>query len=203
MAFKGNRDEYERIELNLPGGSKFNQTGKIGAIEAQFNNETGNIAFRADFPNPDGLLRHGQTGTVVIHHVLKDAVVIPQRAKFEILAKQYVFVVSDEKGEDTKDKDADKEKDGAKDKEKSKAKNEEQDKDEETADGSHERQGVVRQREIVIGHELDDIYVIEKGLKASDQVMLEGIRQVRDGDKVEYQYITPEKALEHLKFHAE
>ena len=48
-------------------GNKFPQPGKIGAIEAKFNNETGNIAFRADFPNPDGLLRHGQTGTVLIH----------------------------------------------------------------------------------------------------------------------------------------
>ena len=47
----------------------FPQSGKIGAIEAEFNNETGNIAFRADFPNPDGLLRHGQTGTMLIHRV--------------------------------------------------------------------------------------------------------------------------------------
>ncbi len=46
--------------------------GKIGAIEAQFNNETGNIPFRADFPNPDRLLRHGQTGTVLIHRTLQE-----------------------------------------------------------------------------------------------------------------------------------
>ena len=58
--------EDPKIELVLANGNKFQQTGKIGAIEAQFNNETGNIPFRADFPNPDGLLRHGQTGTVLI-----------------------------------------------------------------------------------------------------------------------------------------
>ena len=69
------------------------EPGKIGAIEAKFNNETGNIPFRADFPNPDGLLRHGQTGTVLIHRTLKNAIVIPQRATFEILDKRYVFVV--------------------------------------------------------------------------------------------------------------
>ena len=72
-----------QIELVLANGNKFPQPGKIGAIEADFNNETGNIAFRADFPNPDGLLRHGQTGTVLIHRLVKNAIVIPQRATFE------------------------------------------------------------------------------------------------------------------------
>ena len=36
----------------------------------------GNIPFRADFPNPDRLLRHGQTGNVLIHRTLKNALVI-------------------------------------------------------------------------------------------------------------------------------
>ncbi len=93
MADLGKNKEIGQIELVLANGNKFQQIGKIGAIEAQFNNETGNIPFRADFPNPDGLLRHGQTGTVLIHRVLKDAIVIPQRATFEILDKRYVYVV--------------------------------------------------------------------------------------------------------------
>ena len=92
MASPGDKED-RKIELVLANGSKFPQTGKIGAIEANFNNETGNIPFRADFPNPDGLLRHGQTGNVLIHRVLKDAIVIPQRATFEILDKRYVYVV--------------------------------------------------------------------------------------------------------------
>ena len=89
-----NQDKEDRqIELMLANGSKFQQIGKIGAIEAKFNNETGNIPFRADFPNPDRLLRHGQTGTVLIRRTLKNAIVIPQRATFEILDKRYVYVV--------------------------------------------------------------------------------------------------------------
>ncbi len=93
MAGLGQQKEDQQIELVLADGNKFNQIGKIGAIEAKFNNETGNIPFRADFPNPDRLLRHGQTGTVLIRRVLKDAIVIPQRATFEILDKRYVYVV--------------------------------------------------------------------------------------------------------------
>jgi membrane fusion protein (multidrug efflux system) len=143
----GQDKEEPRIELVLANGSKFPKTGKIGAIEAQFNNETGSIPFRADFENPDDLLRHGQRGKVLIHRTLHNAIVIPQRATFEILDKRYVYVV---------DKD-----------------------------------GVVHRREIVIQNDLDDIFVIKKGLDVNDRIVLEGVRQVRDGEKVEYEFRKP------------
>ena len=85
--------EDPKIELVLANGNAFQHVGKIGAIGAEFNSSSGNIAFRADFPNPERLLRHGQTGTVLIHQVLNDVVAIPQRATFEILDKRYVYVV--------------------------------------------------------------------------------------------------------------
>ncbi|WP_339748707.1 efflux RND transporter periplasmic adaptor subunit [uncultured Rubinisphaera sp.] len=147
------------IDLMLANGKKFEQSGRIGAIEADFNNETGNIAFRADFPNPAGLLRHGQTGTVLIHRIIENAIVIPQRATYEILAKRYVYVVDEDK--------------------------------------------VIHQREIEIETEQDDIFVIKEGLAAGEKIVLEGVRQVRDGDKVDYEYQAPEEVLGSLKYHAE
>jgi membrane fusion protein, multidrug efflux system len=96
MAELGQGKDSPEIELRLANGDKFPETGRLNAVEAQFNNENGNIAFRADFPNPANphrLLRHGQTGSVLIHRALKNAIVIPQRATFETLAKRYVFVV--------------------------------------------------------------------------------------------------------------
>lgn len=152
-------DPHLKIELVLADHNKFEHLGKIGAIEADFNNETGNIAFRADFPNPEGLLRHGQTGNVLINRTLHQAIVIPQRATFEILAKRYVFVV----GED----------------------------------------GVIHQREIVVQTELDDIFVIKQGLEAGEKVVLEGIRQVRDGERVEFEFHDPADVLSRLKNKAE
>ena len=77
-----------------------------------------------------------------------NAIVIPQRATFEILDKRYVYVV---------DKD-----------------------------------DVAHQREIAIKNELEDIFVIKSGLGVDDKIVLEGIRQVRDGDKVEYEVRQPE-----------
>jgi membrane fusion protein (multidrug efflux system) len=159
MADVDQHKQDERIELVLADGSKFSETGKIGAIEAKFNNETGNIPFRADFPNPKRLLRHGQTGTVLLHRTLKDAIVIPQRATFELLDKRYVYVV----GEDH----------------------------------------VAHQRLITVQHELEDTFVIQSGLDANDKIVLEGVREVRDGDKVEYEYRAPDEVLVNQKYHAE
>ncbi len=93
MASSAEEKKGQRIELELANGRKFPYASTGLTIESRFNNETGNIPFRADFPNPDRLLRHGMTGTVLIHRVLKNALVIPQRATFEILDKQYVYVV--------------------------------------------------------------------------------------------------------------
>jgi len=71
----------------------FKYPGYVKTIEADFNNETGNIAFRATFPNPDLLLRHGETGNVVVTIPLKNAIIIPQKATYEVLDQKYVFVV--------------------------------------------------------------------------------------------------------------
>ena len=59
LEYKAAQKQHEaddRIELLLANHDKFPEKLHSLTIEAQFNNETGNIAFRADFPNPDGLL---------------------------------------------------------------------------------------------------------------------------------------------------
>jgi membrane fusion protein (multidrug efflux system) len=155
----GREQESRQIELVLADGRKFPYHGVIGAIEAKFNNETGNIAFRADFPNPDRLLRHGQTGNVLIHRTLNGALVIPQRATIDVLNKRFVFVVG--------------------------------------ADG------VVKQTEIAIQDEQDDIFIVKSGVSKNDRIVLDGVRQVKDGDKVACEYCKPEEALADLKHHAE
>lgn len=160
MAEMGQNKQSPDIELVLANHTKFPQVGKIGAIEANFDNETGNISFRADFPNTkERLLRHGQTGTVLVNRLLKAALVIPQRATFENLAKRYVYVVG--------------------------------------------KDDVAHQREIVIGPVLDDIFVIEGGLNVNDRIVLEGVRQVRDGEKVEYEFHPPAEVMANQKNHAE
>jgi membrane fusion protein (multidrug efflux system) len=157
LEYMANRKQREndKIELVLANQTKFPQPGKISAIDAKFNSSTGTIAFRADFANPDGLLRHGQTGTILIHRKMRDALVIPQRAVFENLAKRYVYVVRED--------------------------------------------DVVHLREIVIQNEMEDIFVIKKGVGVGDRIVLEGVHQVSDGDKVEYEFRPLEEVMRKLK----
>jgi membrane fusion protein (multidrug efflux system) len=163
---KQNKDD-QRIELKLANHQIFPQPGVISVIEAKFNNQTGNIAFRADFPNPTGtagdertrLLRHGQTGTILIHRPLRNAIVIPQRATFELLDKRYVWVIGDDH--------------------------------------------VAHQTLITIKHEQEDIFVVDSGIGVKDKIVLEGVREVEEGAKVEYEFREPAEALKNQKFHAE
>ncbi len=84
------------VQLRLANGEIFEHEGTVETIEADFNNETGNIAFRATFPNPDGLLRHGETGNVLVTTPLPNALVIPQKATFDVLDKKFVYIVDAE-----------------------------------------------------------------------------------------------------------
>jgi len=81
------------VSLVLANGDIFKHKGNVEVIESEFNSETGNIAFRARFPNTDKLLRNGETGQVQMRVPLKNAIIIPQKATYEIQDKKYVFVV--------------------------------------------------------------------------------------------------------------
>lgn len=149
------------IRLRLANGDLYEHSASTTlTVESEFDPSTGNIRFRADFPNPDLILRHGQTGTVVITQKLPDALVIPQRATFEILDRQYVMVVDDDE--------------------------------------------VAHQRQIRVAHELEDIFVIADGLSVGERYVLEGVRQVHDGQELhEIEERPAEEVLSNLKFHAE
>jgi len=83
----------KQVSLLLANNQPLPYKGEVETIESEFNNETGNIAFRARFPNPNKLLRNGETGKVMMTVPLKNALVIPQKATYEIQDKTYVFVV--------------------------------------------------------------------------------------------------------------
>jgi membrane fusion protein (multidrug efflux system) len=96
LDYKANKTSQNpvKVKLKLANDQVFNQEGVIETIEADFDNKTGNIEFRAVFPNPDQILRHGQTGSILIDIPYKNAMLIPQNATFEILDKTYVYVVN-------------------------------------------------------------------------------------------------------------
>lgn len=152
-------DSLMKVKLKMANNEQFQYPGMVETIEADFDNETGNIAFRATFPNPNALLRHGETGNIEMDLPMKNAIIIPQKATFEVLEKKYVFVVG--------------------------------------------KDNVVKQREISIASEMPDLYIIKSGLADNERIMLEGIRKVKDGDKIDFTYEDPKKVLPTLKVYVE
>jgi RND family efflux transporter MFP subunit len=88
--------ETKAVSLKLANNILYGYKGKIEMIESEFDRSTGNIAFRARFPNPAAILKHGSNGKIIVNKLLKNALLIPQKSTFEIQDKLYVFVVNQE-----------------------------------------------------------------------------------------------------------
>jgi membrane fusion protein (multidrug efflux system) len=83
------------VKLILANNQEHKYAGKIETVESEFDKNTGSIAFRAKFPNPTYLLKHGETGRVQLTIALKNAVIIPQKSTFELQDKTYVYIVDE------------------------------------------------------------------------------------------------------------
>ncbi|RYF37679.1 MAG: efflux RND transporter periplasmic adaptor subunit [Cytophagaceae bacterium] len=156
---KTSEANLSRVGLKMANNKLFPYPGKVQTIEADFNNATGNIEFRATFPNPKGLLRHGETGNIEMQIPIKNALIIPQKATFEVLEKKYVYVI--------------------------------------------DKNNVVRSREIKVAAEMPHIFVVSAGLKKDDKILLEGLRQVKENEKIAYKFEKPQAVISNLGLYAE
>ncbi|MEZ4740600.1 MAG: efflux RND transporter periplasmic adaptor subunit [Flavobacteriales bacterium] len=152
-------EQGKQVRLIMANGEEFEAKGEITAIESDFDNSTGNIAFRATFSNPHGLLRHGETGNILMDTPLMNALVIPQKATFEILDHRYVYVV----GSDNE----------------------------------------LKSTPIGIQHELQHLFVVNEGLKETDRILLEGLRKVKDKQRIECRVVSADSVMNHLELYAE
>jgi len=105
------------------------------------------------------LLRHGETGSILSKIPFNNALLVPQKATFEVLDKHYVYVVAEDH--------------------------------------------TIHSREIKLGGEIPHIYIVTEGLSENDQILLDGLRKVRDGDEIAFDYEEPEDMLHHLQLYAE
>lgn len=89
----GSNGQSVEVELELADGSLFPAKGYIQTMEGEFDEGTGSIAFRAQFPNVGNLLKHGSSGTIRLTNTVDEALLIPQKAVFEIQDQSYVYVL--------------------------------------------------------------------------------------------------------------
>ena len=90
-------ENMPEVELKLSDGSMYNHKGKVDAMSGTIDKTTGAVSVRATFPNPDGILRDGGSGVVVMPYAMDNVIVIPQEATFELQDKVFVYKVIDGK----------------------------------------------------------------------------------------------------------
>jgi membrane fusion protein, multidrug efflux system len=85
--------DYPAVKLQLADGTMYDQEGHVAAVSGVIDQTTGTVSIRADFPNPQHVLRSGASGSIVVPHVANSAVVIPQDAVSQVQDKFFVYVV--------------------------------------------------------------------------------------------------------------
>ena len=90
------RKELQAVDLVLADGTIFPHVGHIETVDGEFDANTGSIAFRARFPNPERLLKHGASGKVKLASKVKNSLIVPQQAVLELQDKNYVYVLDNE-----------------------------------------------------------------------------------------------------------
>lgn len=143
------------VNLLLANNQLHKYPGTIETVEGVFDNETGNIAFRAKFPNPELLLKHGETGKVQMKVAMKKVILVPQKATYEMQDRVYVYVV--------------------------------------------DKNNVVKSKNINVLYRLPDIYIVDNSLSAEDKILLEGVQNVKDDDKITYKYTDPKTVISNLQ----
>jgi len=101
------------------------------------------------------LLKHGETGKVKITIPVSNALIIPQKATYEVQDKVYVYVV--------------------------------------------DKNNIARSKNITVKTSLPDLYVVGSGLEEGDKILVEGVQNVKDDDKVEYKYSDPKEIISSLQ----
>lgn len=137
---KENSKKPTKAALILADGQKYSYEGEVETVVSEFDKHTGSISFRATFPNPERLLKHKATGKVSLITEHENALLIPQKATFEIQDKHYVYVI--------------------------------------------DRNNVVHAKNFTYKGRYDQYYIIKSGLLEGEQIVYEGIQDLKDGSKV-------------------
>ncbi|WP_316842548.1 efflux RND transporter periplasmic adaptor subunit [Pedobacter gandavensis] len=81
------------VSLVLADGTTYPQKGRIQIVDGQFDKNTGSISLRAVFPNPQGLLRSGNTGKIRLEEQHEQVVMVPKAATMDVQDKIFVYLV--------------------------------------------------------------------------------------------------------------
>ncbi len=87
--------DMPEVTLRLATGEIYPEKGKVATVSGVIDNNTGAATVRALFKNPNGMLRSGSTGQVLMPTTFSDVIQIPQKATNELQNIRFAYVVND------------------------------------------------------------------------------------------------------------
>jgi len=148
--------QLPEVSLLLSDGSTYTEKGRIETVNGLINTETGSVSIRARFPNPKGIIKSGSSTTVRIPSEVKEGLIVPQSATFELQDKIFAVTV----GKDGKTKNV---------------------------------------NITILENKAGNYYVVTSGLKAGDEIVLEGVASLKDGSQIKPQNQKAETVYADLK----
>lgn len=83
------------VELILADGMLYNHTGKLELASGNIDKTTGSIAMKANFENPDQLLRSGGSAKILLKKLYKNSLLVPMDAVKDIQDRYFVYMLTD------------------------------------------------------------------------------------------------------------
>jgi membrane fusion protein (multidrug efflux system) len=145
-----------KVSLILSDGTLYKEQGRIETVNGLINTATGSANIRARFPNAQGVIRSGSSTTVRIPNAVKDAILIPQSATYELQDKRFAVIVD--------------------------------------KDGKTKTVAIT-----VMENTPGNYFIVESGLKAGDQIALEGVSTLKDGTQIKVNAQQPDAVYADLK----
>ena len=94
-SFQQALDSLPEVTLRLANGEDYALKGKVISLSGVIDPATGSATAKASFKNPDGIIRSGSTGQILIPNVSSDVIEIPQKATYEMQNLKFCYVVGD------------------------------------------------------------------------------------------------------------
>jgi membrane fusion protein (multidrug efflux system) len=88
-------EKFPPLKLQLADGTMYAYEGHVSSISGVIDRSTGSVQVKAQFPNPEKLLKSGGSGSIIIPRSADAAIVIPQRVVMEVQNKKFVYLLKD------------------------------------------------------------------------------------------------------------
>lgn len=86
-------NSFPTLKLQLADGTVYNHPGKLVKMSGVIDATTGSYSLIAHFTNPDGLLKSGGAGTIIVPRVHDNAIIIPQNSTAQVQDKIFIYKV--------------------------------------------------------------------------------------------------------------